>query len=67
MGEFLAGGDSIIRDTQRRICDGCADSLVTCLSGAVVVGVVHHLGKLVGSAGKEAEVMVHVSISDVGN
>ena len=59
-------GDSIVRNIERGVCDGCDDRMVTCLPGAKVADITSRLDRLVESAGEEVAVVVHVGTNDVG-
>ncbi|XP_053160636.1 uncharacterized protein LOC128348917 [Hemicordylus capensis] len=65
-GGLLVVGDSIIRGIERWVCDPRVDRTVTCLPGAKVADIMQCLDRLLGSAGEETVVVVHVGTNDVG-
>lgn len=57
-------GDSIIRKTDRIIChQDCLNQMVCCLPGARIWHAVKWVDKLLGGAGDDPAVMVHVAIN----
>lgn len=63
---LLVLGDSIIRNTERWICDAHDNRVVSCLPGAKVADITRNLDSLLERTGKEPVVVVHVGTNDVG-
>ena len=65
--EVLVVGDSRIRYLDRTFCDKDRQRRMTCcLPGAGVKDVMERYGRIVKGTGKEAIVVVHVGVNDIG-